>query len=88
MPSNKGYIWRGVYYYGELPSESKNGIMFEKCKNNIMKIHECINDEINIYEKVGKGPKKFIETIKRNTNIMKETNRIVSSMKFFLNFNK
>lgn len=83
MPSNKGYIWRGVYCYGELPSESKNVIMFEKCRNNIMRIHECINNQINIYEKVGKGPKKFIEIIERNTDIMNETNRLVSSMKFF-----
>lgn len=87
MPSNKGYIWRGVYCYGELPPESKNIIMFEKCRNNIMKIHECINNQINIYEKVGKGPKKFIQKIERNPYIMNETNRIISSMKFF-NFNK
>jgi hypothetical protein len=83
MPSNKGYIWRGVYYYGKLPSESKNVIMFEKCRNNIMKIHECINNRIYIYEKVGKGPKKLIETIERNSYIMNETNRIISSFGFF-----
>ena len=82
MPSNKGYIWRGVYCYGELPSESKNTIMFEKCKNGLMKIHECINDKIYIYEKVGKGPKKLVQTINRNPFIMKETARLLTSLGF------
>ena len=79
MPSNKGYIWRGIYCYGELPPESKNIIMFDKCKNGVMKIRECINDKIYIYEKIGKGPKKLIETIQRNHSIMKETANILAS---------
>ena len=82
MPSNKGYIWRGVYCYGELPSESKNTIMFEKCRNGLMKIHECINDKIYVYEKVGKGPKKLVQTIQRNHYIMKETARVLSYIGF------
>ena len=82
MPCNKGYIWRGVYCYGELPPESKNTIMFEKCRNGLMKIHECINDKIYIYEKIGKGPKKLVDTIQRNHYIMKETERVLSSIGF------
>jgi hypothetical protein len=82
MPSNKGYIWRGLYCYGELHPENKNIIMFEKCKNGLMKIHECIDDKIYVYEKVGKGPKKLVETIQRSHFIMKETSRILSSLGF------
>jgi hypothetical protein len=82
MPSNKGYIWRGLYCYGELPPENKNIIMFEKCKNGLMKIHECIDDKIYVYEKVGKGPKKLVETIQRSNFIMKETARVLSSIGF------
>lgn len=82
MPSNKGYIWRGVHCYGELPPESKNVIMFEKCKNGLMKIHECFEDKILIYEKVNKGPKILVKTIKRNPHILEETKRTISSLGF------
>lgn len=80
MPSNKGYIWRGVNCYGELPVDGKNTIMFEKCKNGIMKIHEYINDKIYIYEKSGKGPKKLIETINRNNYLLSEIDRLLASI--------
>jgi hypothetical protein len=82
MPSNKGYIWRGVHCYGELPPESKNVIMFEKCKNGLMKIHECFSDKILIYEKVGKGPKILLKTIMRDPLILEETKRVISSLGF------
>jgi len=80
MPANKGYIWRGVNCYGELPVDGKNTIMFEKCKNGIMKIYEYINDKIYVYEKSGKGPKKLIETINRNPYVLSEIDRILSNI--------
>ena len=82
MPSNKGYICKGIFCYGELPPESKNIIMFEKCRDGLMKINEYIDDKIYIYEKIGKGPKRLVETIQRNILIMKETTRIASSFSF------
>jgi vacuolar-type H+-ATPase subunit I/STV1 len=32
MPNNKGYIWKGIHYYGYLPAEKNNDmlIMFER----------------------------------------------------------
>ena len=41
MPNNKGYYWRGVTFYGELPQESEtcDTIIFEK-KNNKLLIHQ------------------------------------------------
>lgn len=80
MPANKGYIWRGVSCYGELPIDGKNTIMFEKCKNGIMKIREYTNDRVYIYEKSGKGQKKLIETINRNPYILTEINRLLSTI--------
>jgi hypothetical protein len=82
MPSNKGYIWRGVHCYGELPPESKNIIIFEKCKNGSMKIYENINDNVYIYEKIGKGPKKLLETVSRTSFTAKEIERVISSLGF------
>lgn len=63
MPNNKGYIWKGCWFFGNLPSE-KNGaiVMFEKLHDNITKIHEIENGEYKIFEKYGKDRKKLICT--------------------------
>ena len=61
MPSNKGYIWKGVWCFGELPEE-KTGqlIMFEKLYNGILKIYEIDDNYRRIYEKKGKDRKILI----------------------------
>ena len=42
MPNNKGYIWRGIYCYGDKPSQDNNHtILFEKRKG-VLTIHEWI----------------------------------------------
>jgi hypothetical protein len=42
MPNNKGYIWRGIYCYGDKPSQDDNHtILFEKRKGMLI-IHEWI----------------------------------------------
>lgn len=42
MPNNKGYIWRGIYCYGDKPSQDDNHtILFEKRKG-VLTIHEWI----------------------------------------------
>jgi hypothetical protein len=59
MPNNKGYIFRGVHFYGDKPAEPGKGtILFEKRRNNIMYIHEISKTEHRIYEKRGKKDKK------------------------------
>ena len=67
MPSNKGYIYRGVWYFGHVPvspREEKYLTMFERIKG-IQYIHEYIHEfpvkTYNLYEKLSKtSPKKLI----------------------------
>ena len=65
MPMNKGYIWKNILFFGELPKESNTLILFEKCKNNILKIHEISYDRHLIYEKNAKNQKQLISNIER-----------------------
>lgn len=65
MPNNKGYLWRGVAFYGELPKiQWEPTILFEK-QGPVMVIHESTKTETRIYEKVGKDPKVLREVIQR-----------------------
>ena len=59
MPNNKGYIWRGVHFYGELPEESGPRVMFEK-QRGLLLIHEYTPREYRLYEKEGKNRKKMV----------------------------
>lgn len=65
MPNNKGYIWRNVHFYGELPEDSKTRVMFEKKRGGILIIHEHTDSDYKIYEKEGKNRKKLIHNSKR-----------------------
>ena len=60
MPNNKGYIWRGVHFYGELPETSDPRVMFEKKRGGVLVIHEYTEREYKRYEKVGKEKKKLV----------------------------
>lgn len=62
MPNNKGYIWRGVYCYGDLPAEENQpNVLFEKKKGGILLIHEHrSNGEYRRYEKIGRERKKLV----------------------------
>jgi len=60
MPNNKGYIFRGLWMFGELPEEKgKPILLFEKMGGNLM-IHEYDKHEYKLYEKRGKEKKKLI----------------------------
>ena len=68
MPSNNGYIWRDLWFFGEkyVPF-TKNCTMFENLKGGITIIHEIDADYHKIYEKVGRSNNKTLtEKIKRN----------------------
>ena len=68
LPSNKGYIWRDLWFFGEkyVPF-TKNCTMFENLKGGITIIHEIDADYHKIYEKVGRSNNKTLtEKIKRN----------------------
>ena len=54
MPNNKGYIWKGVNYYGKLPEErNKPRVLLEK-KGDILITHEYTGTEYRRFEKHGK----------------------------------
>ena len=74
MPSNKGYIWRGVYFYGDLKEDTGPTVMFEKQKNLLI-IHENTPTTYKRFEKNGKERKYLVFSQKRKikkfgTNIM------------------
>ena len=67
MPSNKGYIWKGIHCYGNKPPESDTTIMFEKCKGGTLKIYETNKDYRTVYEKNGSSQKKMTLKERRNS---------------------
>lgn len=70
MPNNKGYIWKGIYCFGELPSERNSDIivMFEKKPRGVLRIHEWSKNMIKIYEKQGKNKRYLISEEYRKPN--------------------
>jgi len=67
LPSNKGYIWRDLWFFGEKPvAFSKSCTMFENLKGGITIIHEIDSDYHKVFEKVGRNQKTLIDKIKRN----------------------
>ena len=61
MPHNKGYIWKDVHFYGELPDIPRQPqLMFEKTRGNILIIHENTEHEYRRYEKTGKERKRLV----------------------------
>lgn len=67
MPNNKGYIWKGIYCYGERLSErGKPTVLFEKQRGGVLRINEWSNTEYKIYDKEGKNRKILVsKTIRR-----------------------
>lgn len=69
MPNNKGYIWRGVHFYGDLPKESGPIVMFEKKGSSLM-IHEHTDTEYRLYEKDGSNKKQLVHKEPRKNKFM------------------
>ena len=65
MPNNKGYIWKDIYCYGELPEEKNKPVtLFEKKHDNLLVIHEWTNSEYIIWHKKGKDRKQLYSKTK------------------------
>ena len=64
MPNNKGYIFRGVWFFGELPASGYPIVMFEN-RQGIKIIHEIFKDKHFVYSKEGDRRKVLIEEITR-----------------------
>jgi hypothetical protein len=60
MPNNKGYIWRGMHIYGDLPAEPGPTVLFEKMPNSLLIIHEYTPLEYKRYEKQGQERKECV----------------------------
>lgn len=76
MPNNKGYIWRGCWFFGDRPSEPRQPIiMFEKKKGGIMCIHELDQYEHRIFEKIGKEKKRLISTKPKKVRLVPKIKR-------------
>ena len=77
MPNNKGYIWKNIYCYGELPSDSNTITLFEKRRDNILLIHEWVNNTYNIWKKESTNRKTLSSssikyTRKLNENLLSD----------------
>lgn len=65
MPNNKGYLWRGCMFFGELPPEKgQNTILFEKLGNKMM-IYETDREWHSVYEKYGQERKRLVKRVPR-----------------------
>ena len=63
MPNNKGYLWKSVACYGELPAEiGQPTVLFDRKRGGIMVIHEWNADQYRKFEKKGKEPKVLVHT--------------------------
>jgi hypothetical protein len=60
MPNNKGYIYRSIYLYGDLPAEKGPTVLFEKLQGGVLVIHEYYPTEYRRYEKIGQNRKQLI----------------------------
>lgn len=62
MPSNKGYVWKGCWCFGSKPPEKGEPILvFEKCRGEMLIIHEITSTDYNVYHKQGKDRKILVE---------------------------
>lgn len=88
MPNNKGYIWRGCWFFGELENEPNQPlILFEK-NRGVMNIHEVDDYEHRIFEKIGKNKKTLVKRIpkhnynggrnKKSIGVSKENNKKIT----------
>ena len=63
MPNNKGYIWKGVLCFGELPEEKHRPLtLFERHKGGLLIIHEWTPTEYKVFHKKDKDKKVLQST--------------------------
>lgn len=65
MPGNKGYIFRGIWFFGQRPDErGKPLTMFERRGKDLI-IHEYDQYNYNLYEKHGEQKQVLVSTTPR-----------------------
>ena len=81
MPNNKGYIWRGIHYYGYKPAIPGEPVFLFEQKGKHLYIHEITTHFHKIFIKESKkSRRKLIETKHRRT--------IVTGNKFTIIYEK
>jgi len=67
MPNNKGYLWKGIYFFGHLPGDEslRMKTVFEKHYEKLY-IHEINHDSYKIYEKSTKYSNKNLIYVHNN----------------------
>jgi hypothetical protein len=70
MPNNKGYLWKGCYFFGDLPAEQKISIIFEPAGKGNMIIHEWHKTCQNKYKKQTKSKRVFIDSTPRTCELV------------------
>jgi hypothetical protein len=62
MPNNKGYIWRGCWFYGHKKAQPNQGtVFFEKKHGGVMHIHEYQYGQHRVYEKTHDNRRNLIK---------------------------
>jgi hypothetical protein len=76
MPNNKGYIWRGVCLYGELPDDkSGTTVMIAPAKGGITYIHEWTDTTYKQYKKTTNRQQNNRQQNNRQQNNRQQNNR-------------
>ena len=74
MPNNKGYFWKSVACYGELPPERGEPIvLFDRKRGGIMVIHEWTPQYYRVYHKKDKKPKSLISCTRRKSIVISDS---------------
>lgn len=69
MPCNKGYIWRGVHYYGVKNKDNSNNLSVTECKKGEKIIHVWTKDMYKMYSKKGRNKQILIKEEKRKIKV-------------------
>jgi len=61
MPNNKGFIWKGIWYFGEKRSNNEEPIVMLSKNKNILDIHEWDDNIYKCYRKIGRDRKILVD---------------------------
>ena len=73
MSNNKGYIYRGIWFFGKNPCVNYNTLtMFEKKYNerDVLYIHEYSDTIYNLYSKIGNNRKTLVSSQIRKKKVL------------------
>lgn len=70
MPNNKGYRFRGITFYGELPPENGPSVVFEKKPDGMMITEYYSNQHITYFKPRDGGQKELVKKF----NVVKRVN--------------